>query len=84
MKSNSMKLSIYSLEKTLYQGEAKKIIAQTTTGEITVLDTHIPLITVLRGPVVTIIDKNNKQSIIEIVSGFLEVRPESKIVVLTS
>jgi len=77
-----MKLSIHSLQKTLFEGEVEKIIARTTMGEITVLDGHIPLISSLRGPSLELIDKKGKKDIIGLVSGFLEVRPESEVVIL--
>ena len=51
------------MQKTLFEGEVEKIIARTTTGEITVLDGHIPLISSLRGPGLELIDKNGKKDI---------------------
>lgn len=89
-----MKLSIYSLQKTLFDGEAEKIIARTTTGEITVLEGHIPLISSFAGPELKIINKKGKGNAIKVSSGFLEVRPatsearlgrpESEVVILAS
>ena len=79
-----MKLSIHSLQKTLYDGEVEKIIARTTSGEITVLEGHIPLISSLVGPWLQIIDKKGKESVIAVESGFIEVRPENEVVVLTN
>ena len=35
-----MKLSIYSLKKVLFQGEARLLNCKTIMGEITVLDNH--------------------------------------------
>jgi hypothetical protein len=47
-----MKLSVYSLKKILFQGDAQLLNCKTVMGEITVLDNHEPLITVLsKGPV---------------------------------
>lgn len=43
-----MQLKIYSLEGTLYEGEATEVSLPTTSGEITVLKGHIPLITTLK------------------------------------
>lgn len=77
-----MKLSIYSLNKTLFSEEAEKIIARTTTGEITVLDEHLPLISSLVSSDLEIIDEKGKKDKIKITSGFLEVRPESEVVIL--
>lgn len=89
-----MKLSIHSLQKTLFQGDVEKIIACTTTGEITVLDGHIPLISSLVGPILEVIDVKSKKILVDISSGFLEVRPaisearlgrpESEVVILAN
>ena len=78
----NMKISIYTIQNTLFEGEAEKLIARTPLGEITVLDDHLPLISVLEGPSVKIIDKQKKENIITIGSGFLEVRPEREVVVI--
>jgi F-type H+-transporting ATPase subunit epsilon len=42
-----MKLYIYSLEKKIYEGESTSVTLPTTSGEITVLPEHIPLVTTL-------------------------------------
>ena len=42
-----MKLEVLSLAGVQYSGDAKSINAKTSSGEITVLDHHLPLITVL-------------------------------------
>lgn len=77
-----MKISIYTIQKTLFEGEAEKLTAHTPQGEITVLDGHLPLISSLTGPTIKIIEKQSKEIIIKIASGFLEVRPESEAIVL--
>lgn len=77
-----MKLSIYSIQSTLFEGDVEKLIARTATGEITVLDNHIPLIVILKGPAVTVVDKTGNKNIIDVGSGILEVRPESEAVIL--
>jgi len=74
-----MKLSVYSLKQILFQGEAKSLNCKTITGEITVLDHHEPLITVLSTGVLKVTDKNNKELFFEIKSGFLEVRPNNEV-----
>ncbi|MFA6006645.1 MAG: F0F1 ATP synthase subunit epsilon [Candidatus Paceibacterota bacterium] len=70
-----MKLGIYSLKKILFQGEAKELNCKTTSGEITVLDHHRPLITMLAKGKLKVIDHKDKQHEFEVVSGFLEVQP---------
>ena len=77
-----MHISIYSLQNTLFDGEAEKLIANTPQGQITVLDRHLPLISTLKGPAVELVDNTGKRTKIEISSGVLEVRPESEAVLL--
>lgn len=76
-----MKLSVYTIQNTLFEGEVEKIIAKTALGEITVLENHLPLITLLQGPAIET-ETDGKREIIPLKSGFLEVRPESEAVVL--
>ena len=78
-----MRVSVYSIEETLFEGEAEKVIAKTPMGEITVLDDHLPIVSSLVGPVLKIFgrDESTTQTI-DISSGFLEVRPESEVVIL--
>lgn len=74
-----MKLSIYSLKKILFQGEAESVNCKTAVGEITVLNHHRPLISVLAPGVVKIIDKEGKEHYIPVSAGFLEVRSKSNV-----
>ncbi len=52
-----MQLSIYSLKKVLFEGEATLLNCKTQMGEITVLDNHEPLIGVLKAGVMKVIEK---------------------------
>lgn len=76
-----MKFAIYSLQQTLFEGKAEKIIAKTPSGEITVLDNHVPLISSLVGPEIVFFEQEQRNSV-AIESGFLEVRPNKKVVAL--
>ena len=68
-----MHISIYSLKKTFFDGEAMSINCQTEAGEITVLDKHAPLIAVLKSGIIRITDKDKKEHFFREKSGFLEV-----------
>ena len=68
-----MKLGIYSLQKVLFQGDAKSVNCNTRSGEITILDHHEPLISILERGMVKIVDENETETHISVVSGFLEV-----------
>jgi len=74
-----MKLSIYSLKKILFAGEASLLNCNTVAGEITILDNHENLISVLATGVMRVIDKDKKENFFEIKSGFLEVRKGNEV-----
>lgn len=69
-----MKLSVYSLKKILFQGQALSLNCKTIMGEITVLDNHETFIGVLKPGVAKVIDANKQEHFFEVNSGFLEVR----------
>lgn len=69
-----MKLSIYSLKKILFQGEAKSLNCKTVVGEVTVLDWHKPLVSVLVKGVAKVEDTDKKEFYFPISAGFLEVK----------
>lgn len=79
-----MKVSIYTLKDVLFEGEAEKVITQTSLGEMTILKDHIPLISTLTGPAVRIVGHDGKENKVKINSGVIEVRPESEVVILAS
>ena len=61
------------MEKVLYNDEAISVNCETAAGQITILDHHQPLISILKKGVMKIVDKNNKESYIDVSSGFLNV-----------
>ncbi len=73
-----MYVSIYSLKKVLFEDEATAINCQTEAGEITVLDHHAPLVTVLKKGVIKILNANKKEQFINASSGFLEVNSKNQ------
>ena len=74
-----MKLSIYSLKKILFQGEAESLNCNTAMGEITVLDNHVPLIAIIKKGLIKIIDRKKEQKYLQVKEGFLEVRSNSEV-----
>jgi len=77
-----MRVSIYSIQQTLYEGEAEKVICRTSLGQMTVLDRHIPLVSSLTGPSIEVVKRDRGREKIDMRSGFIEVRPESEVVIL--
>lgn len=68
-----MKLGVYSLKKVLFQGDAKSVNCVTRMGEVTILDGHEPLISLLDKGTMTIVDKAGDPHYIPVLSGFLEI-----------
>lgn len=68
-----MKLNIISLGGIQFDGEVISLNLKTTSGEITVLDNHRPLITQLARGRAVVIKENGEKFNFDIKSGFLEV-----------
>ncbi len=79
-----MYLKVISLKGIDYQGEVVSVNINTESGEITVLDNHRPLITVLKKGIAKIVDAKNQIREIRIESGFLEVHPSNRVSVLVN
>ena len=77
-----MKLNITSLKGLEYEGDIKSLNIKTTSGEITILNHHRPLVTVLSTGVAKIVDSKDKTIEIPVQSGFLEVTADNAINIL--
>lgn len=73
-----MKLTIHSIEKTIFEGVVKKFTLPTASGEITVLDSHLPLISVVVPGKIYYTDGQNKDGELTLDSGILEVKPAER------
>ena len=69
---NILKLDIVTQEKKLLTEEVSSITAQTVEGEITILPSHVPLLTRLTEGVMRFMTKSGEQ-VVAIFGGFLEV-----------
>ena len=79
----SIALQIYTIEKKLYEGEVDSVTLPGMDGELGVLSMHIPLISSLKRGSVVIRGKKDVERI-DIQGGFVEVQPESTVVVLAN
>lgn len=77
-----MYLKVVSLKGIEFEGQIKSLNIPTQSGEITVLDNHRPLISVLKSGLATITEINNEQKELEINGGFLEVDDNNHLNVL--
>lgn len=79
-----MQFQAISLKGVQYEGDVKSVNAKTTSGEITVLDHHLPLITVLAKGQLIVKDTAGKETVIHTESGFLEVKNGNHAIALIS
>ena len=75
------KFKIVTPEKTVYENEILQVSIPTTSGEITVLQNHIPLVSVLASGELKIKDKDGEYHI-AVSGGFIEVRGNSEVIIL--
>lgn len=66
---------------TTYQDEVEKVTIPTTSGQITVLPAHIPLITVLQ-PGAVIVHKEGQMVELAVSSGVAQIKPDSHVVLM--
>ncbi len=78
-----MHVRVHSITRTLFDGEATSLTCPTTSGEITVLAHHRPLLSELKAGMLKIITIKGEESYIPVVSGFLEVSVGGFVSVLT-
>ena len=79
-----MRLSIYSLRETIFEGEAASVSVPTPLGEMTVLDHHIPMISTVSPGEIRCTLRDNTIKALPFSGGILEVRPDSNVVVLAN
>jgi len=80
--NNTLKLKIATPEKVVYENDVLQVSVPTTTGEITILPHHIPLVSVLAAGEMRIKEVNGSEQTVAIAGGFLEIRGNGEIVIL--
>jgi len=81
MSSKTIKFEIVTPERVVLKREVFQITVPTTTGEITVLPDHIPLVSILQPGVIEIVLADKVREIISVSGGFIEVMKD-KVVIL--
>lgn len=76
-----MKFQIITPERTVTSEEVTQITVPTTDGEITILNNHIPLVTVLKpGELRYLI--NGKEENLAVSGGFVEIKKDGQVIIL--
>ncbi|MCX6794547.1 MAG: ATP synthase F1 subunit epsilon [Candidatus Falkowbacteria bacterium] len=81
MSPKTIKFEIVTPERVVLSQEILQITVPTTSGEITVLPDHIPLVSVLKPGVIEVKRADNSSEIISVSGGFIEVTKD-KVVIL--
>ena len=77
-----MRITIASLKGIQFEGEGASLNVKTASGEITVLDNHRPLLTLLKPGPVIIRNQDGTRRELEICGGFLEVGLKNELYLL--
>jgi F-type H+-transporting ATPase subunit epsilon len=81
MSQKTIKFEIVTPERVVLRQEALQVTVPTTSGEITILPDHIPLVSVLQPGVIEVKRADNVVEIMSVSGGFIEVLKD-KIVIL--
>lgn len=77
----NIKFKIVTPERVVYENDILQVSIPTTTGEITILPNHMPLISVVSAGELRIKDANGEQ-MIAVAGGAVEVKPGNEVVIL--
>jgi len=81
MSQKTIKFEIVTPERVVLRQEALQVTVPTTSGEITILPDHIPLVSILQPGVIEVKRVDNVVEIMSVSGGFIEVLKD-KIVIL--
>jgi len=70
-----MRLSILTLDKSLFEGEARSVSVPGIYGRLQALEHHIPLITALKKGIIRVQTQKGSEEF-EVENGVLEIKPE--------
>jgi F-type H+-transporting ATPase subunit epsilon len=76
-----MYIRILAIDKELYAGNADALSVPAASGEITILENHVPLVSLLKAGKVTVRHGEKSKEEFSVRGGFVEVNPE-KVTVL--
>lgn len=79
--SKELKFKIATPEKIVYENNILQVSVPTTSGEITILPNHVPLVSILQAGGLKIKDKDGEH-VVAVSGGFLEIKPDDEVVIL--
>lgn len=79
--AETFRFEITTPERTVFSADIRQVTLPTSTGEITVLRHHVPLVSLLVPGVLHIIRENGEELVLAVSGGFIEVQ-SNKVTVL--
>lgn len=80
-----MRLTIHTIEATQFDRDVISVTLPTEAGEITILEQHLPLVSLVKPGNIKVIEPSGREEIIQFESrGFLEVLPEGRGITILS
>lgn len=81
MSKRNLNIQITTPERIVYKAEVEQISLPTTTGEITILPHHLPLVSVLSQGEIRVIEAG-KELFFACSGGFVEIKPDNSVIIL--
>ena len=81
--SKTLHIEIVSPAGKIYEGQAAMLIARATNGELGILPGHAPMLALLTEREVRVLTDEGEQHIL-VRGGILQVKPDSKVMILTN
>ena len=78
---STIHFKIATPEKVVYENDVFQVSIPTTTGQITILPNHSPLVSIIQAGELKAIDANGEQ-LLAVAGGFLEVRANGEVIIL--
>jgi len=78
---STIHFKIATPEKVVYENDVFQVSIPTTTGQITILPNHSPLVSIIQSGELKAIDANGEQ-LLAVAGGFLEVRANGEVIIL--
>ena len=78
---STIHFKIATPEKVVYENDVFQVSIPTTTGQITILPNHSPLVSIIQAGELNAVDANGEQ-LLAVAGGFLEVRANGEVIIL--
>jgi F-type H+-transporting ATPase subunit epsilon len=73
----TLHVNIVSAEQSIFEGEAKMVVAPGESGELGILPQHAPLLTRIKPGTVKVMMQDGKEELVYVSGGILEVQPKA-------